>query len=165
MSMEHTDSIAFVIYLFVFLFGVQTAIVDIYEFVLFKDYGNTNRFKRAYRKRHLLKRYFLLTIFDKELIDVCNHKTILKKIFVADVIYWIIGLIMITSRVWLIIIKNEQYTIIYWCYALLLIIFYLWYLNHSIRWDEWIKGNWRSGQREFRILLPDERKKKRNKKK
>ena len=51
MNMEHTDSIAFVIYLFVFLFGVQTAIVDIYEFVLFKDYGNTNRFKRAYRKR------------------------------------------------------------------------------------------------------------------
>ena len=86
-----TEIIAFTVYLLLFIFGVQTAMVDIYEFVLFKDYGNTNRFKRQYRKRPLIKRYFLLSYFDDELINDCEHKNILKKIFIADIIYWIIG--------------------------------------------------------------------------
>ena len=59
--MSSTESISFTIYLFLLIFGVQTAMVDIYEFVLFKDYGNTHRFKRKYKKRPLIKRYFLLS--------------------------------------------------------------------------------------------------------
>ena len=153
-----TEIIAFTVYLLLFIFGVQTAMVDIYEFVLFKDYGNTNRFKRQYRKRPLIKRYFLLSYFDDELINDCEHKNILKKIFIADIIYWIIGLIAIISQILLIIIGNSKYGLISFVYSILLIIFYIWYLSRSIRWGEWIKGNWRAGQREFQILLPDERK-------
>mgnify|MGYP006328255909 CR=1 FL=1 len=56
--MTDTESIVFTIYLFLSIFGFQSAIVDIYEFVLFKDYGNTHRFKRKYEKRPFLKRFF-----------------------------------------------------------------------------------------------------------
>ena len=162
--MSYTESICFTIYLSLLIFGVQTAIVDIYEFVLFKDYGNTHRFKRKYRKRPLIKRYFLLSFFDGELVNDCKHKNILRKIFIADVAYWIIGLTAIISRIWLIIIDSINYDLIFVIYSFILILFYLWYLSHSIRGDEWIKGNWRAGQREFRITLPDERKKEEKKK-
>lgn len=74
--MNHTESIAFAIYLSLLVLGVQTVMVDIYEFVLFKDYNNTNRFKRTYRKRPYLKRFFLLTVFDNEQTDACVHKKI-----------------------------------------------------------------------------------------
>lgn len=157
MAQTSSESIAFVVYLILFIFGVQTAIVDIYEFVLFKDYGNTHRFKRKYQKRPLIKRFFLLSFFERDLIINCKHKNILKKIFIADIIYWIIGFFVIISRIWLIIIGNMQYDLIYLAYNFLLIVFYFWYLIHSIRWKAWIKGNWKVGQREFYILLPDER--------
>ncbi len=158
--MSSTESISFTIYLFLLIFGVQTAMVDIYEFVLFKDYGNTHRFKRKYKKRPLIKRYFLLSFFDGELINNCKHKDILKKILIADITHWITGLIVIISRIWLIIIGSTKYDLIYLAYTFLLIIFYFWYLFRSVRWAEWIKGNWKIGQREFKISLPDEKKNK-----
>ena len=67
---------------------------------------------------------------------------------------------MIISRIWLIIIGSTKYDLIYLAYTFLLIIFYFWYLFRSVRWAEWIKGNWKIGQREFKISLPDEKKNK-----
>ena len=155
--MSYTESISFTIFLFLLIFAVQTAMVDIYEFVLFKDHGNTHRFKREYRKRPLIKRYLLLSFFDSELINGCKHKNILRKIFIADVAYWIIGLTAIISRIPLIVIECTEYDLIYLIYIIVLLLFYFWYLFRSIRWSKWIKGNWKSGQREFLITLPDEK--------
>ncbi|MBQ5824092.1 MAG: hypothetical protein IIW48_04725 [Clostridia bacterium] len=160
MEQTFAESIAFVVYLLLFIFGVQTAMVDIYEFVLFKDYGNTHRFKKKYKKRPFIKRFFLLSFFDDELVCNCKHKNILKKIVIADIVYWMVGLIVIISRIWFIAIGTTKLNSIYLAYNLLLIIFYFWYLAHSIRWDAWIKGTWKAGKREFQIRLSDGRKSK-----
>lgn len=71
---------------------------------------------------------------------------------------------MIISKIYFLVSENNRFDMVYWCYTLVLIIFYLWYLKHSIRWDKWKKGQWKAGQREFQITLPDERKIKRIKK-
>lgn len=146
-------------YIFVMIFGCQGAIKDIYEFVLFKDYGNTHRFKRTYRKRPFLKRFFLLTVFDEELINKCKHERLLKKICLADIIHLSLGLAVIIMKIYLIITENEKYEWAFIAYSIVLTVFYFWYTKHSIRWEEWVKGNWRAGQREFQIRLPDEKKK------
>lgn len=148
------------LFVFIMIFACQDAIKDIYEFVLFKDYGNTHRFKRTYRKRPFLKRFFILTIFDEELTKPCRHEKLLRKICFADIIHLSLGLVVIVMGAYTFITDNDNYKWAFFAYYLVLGVFYVWYLAHSIRWEEWIKGNWRKGQREFQIRLPDEKNKK-----
>ena len=144
--------------MFLVILACQDAIKDIYEFVLFKDYGNTNRFKRTYRKRPFMKRFFILTVFDDELIEKCKHERLLKKICLADIIHLSLGFAVVVMQAYTVITENENYMWAFIAYFFVLAVFYGWYLAHSIRWKEWIKGNWRRGQREFQIRLPDEKK-------
>lgn len=158
LALTHNAAEAIEFYIFVMIFGCQGAIKDIYEFVLFRGCGNTHRFKRAYGKRPLLKRFFLLTVFDEELMGKCRYERLLKKIYLADIIHLSLGLAVIIMKIYLLITESEKYEWAFIAYSMVLTVFYFWYINHSIRWDEWIKGNWRSGQREFQIRLPDEKK-------
>lgn len=160
MKYSTTEETAFAIVMFLVILGCQGAIKDIYEFVLFKDYGNTHRFRRTYRKRPFLKRFFILTVFDEELTKPCKHEKLLRTICFADIIHLSLGLVVIVMQIYMIITENENYMWVPKAYSFVLVAFYYWYTAHSIRWKEWIKGNWRRGQREFQIRLPDEKKNK-----
>ncbi|MBQ7838641.1 MAG: hypothetical protein IJ395_08480 [Clostridia bacterium] len=158
MEYNTIEEVTFAIGLFFMILACQDAVKDIFEFVLFKDYGNTHRFKRTYRKRPLLKRFFLLTVFDEELINKCRHERLLKKIYLADIIHLSLGIAVLIIKTYLIVTENAKYELAFVAYSVVLIVFYVWYLIHSVRGDEWVKGNWRAGQREFQIRLPDEEK-------
>ena len=65
---------------------------------------------------------------------------------------------MLIIETYLIVTENAKYDLAFVAYSVVLIVFYVWYLIHSVRGDEWVKGNWKAGQREFQIRLPDEEK-------
>lgn len=158
LALIHNAIEAIDLIIFITIFACQDAIKDIYEFVLFKDNGNTHRFKRNYRKRPFLKRFFLLTVFDEELMKGCKHERLLKKIYLADIIHLSLGIAVMAMQAYMIITENESYKWAFIAYFIILAVFYCWYMAHSVRGDEWVKGNWRAGQREFQIRLPDEEK-------
>lgn len=146
------------------IFATHYGLKIIYEFFLFTNQLETNRFKkRIYPKKYSLwKRFFMLTYFDKELREQCAYKEQMKKIIIADWACAIFGVIVFIVQVILSILGKKilVFDIIVKVFLGITTIFFLWVNYKGIRWDEWIRGKWQHGKLEFKMDLPDEKKKK-----
>ena len=139
-------------------------LVNIFEFFLFTGPYRTHRFKeREYpRKYSFLKRNLMLTYFDKELMQNCRYKKQMKAVIISDWIYLATSMFITVLKIYSIISNSNLafLDISEKCFFALSIVFSICFTIKSVRWKEWIKGNWRRGNYEFKIKLPDEKKKK-----
>lgn len=152
------------IYLIFATILTQDSLKNVYEFFLFKGDLKTHRFKeRIYPKKYsFFKRFFLLTYFDKELFEKFKYKKQMKTVVVADRVYLICSLLLIILRIYALISGKslDDFNVSEAIFFLSSAIFGLWVLVKSIDWKKWIKGELVVGEREFKIHLPDEKKKK-----
>ena len=144
------------------IFAAHYGLKIIYEFFLFTNQFGTNRFKkRVYPKKYSWrKRFFMLTYFDKELIEQCAYKEQMKKIIIADLVCAICGFILFIVQVILLILGKKilAVDIIVKVFLGITTIFFLWVNYKGIRWDEYVKGKWQHGKIEFKMDLSDEKK-------
>lgn len=138
-------------------------LVDIFEFFLFTGEYKTHKFKeRIYPKKYSwMKRALMLTYYDNDLIHNCKYKKQMRAIIISDRIYLVVSLIIIIIKINGVIFNFELLFLDVFEKSLLALslVFDEWVTIKSIRWKEWIKGNWRSGQFEFQIRLPEDKEK------
>ena len=154
-------------YIIFMVFVTHYHLKFVYEFFLFTNQFGTNKFKkRIYPKKYSLwKRFFMLTYFDKELKDQCAYKEQMKKVLIVDLVCAIWGFILFIVQIILSALNKEilAFNIILGLFFGVTLIIFLWVTGKGIRWDEYVKGKWQCGQLEFKMNLPDEKKKKRKK--
>ncbi len=104
----------------------------------------------------------MLTYFDKELREQCAYKEQMKKIIIADWVCAICGFVLFIVQVILLILGKKilAVDIIVKVFLGITTIFFLWVNYKGIRWNEYVKGKWQHGKIEFKMDLPDEKKKK-----
>ncbi|MBR6620287.1 MAG: hypothetical protein IKK85_08080 [Clostridia bacterium] len=130
----------FIICLFLLVIVCQDAFSGVFEFMLFNGHENAYALRQTYRKLPFFKRYFMLTVFDAEVIKDCKRKSLPEKLFFADIAYLLISSLMLVSKSCFLVLKIHKYDLVYIIYFVLLVSLYIGYTVYSIRWDKTHKG-------------------------
>lgn len=104
----------------------------------------------------------MLTYFDKELREQCAYKEQMKKVLIVDLVCAIWGFILLVVQIILSALNKEilAFNIILGMFFGVTFIIFSWVTGKGVRWNEWIRGKWQHGKIEFKMDLPDEKKKK-----